>query len=140
VRFETKPGQQGQFGWSEYRVPIDKSITKIFLFDLTLSYSRRKFLFVSYDATQSSVFEALEESIWSCGRAPKRLLVDNHRTMVDDPRPKYFKWNKEFVSLCGYYAIEPIACLPRRSQTKNQLHAFQEGLRQKGKLKTLLGS
>jgi len=46
VRFETKPGQQGQFDWSEYKVPIDTSLTRIFLFDLTLSYSRRKFLFV----------------------------------------------------------------------------------------------
>ena len=76
-RFETVPGQQGQFDWSPSTVVLGGRPTKLVAFGLTLGFSRRKFYWLSQDETQASVFEALEASFHHFGGVPKELLVDS---------------------------------------------------------------
>ncbi len=119
-RFETAPGQQSQFDWSEYTVTLDGALTRVVVYAMILSYSRRVHYWASLDATQPSVFEALEEGFWHFGGVPQTVLVDNPRAFVLDWRPAQFTWNPQFLGLCGHYRIEPIACQPRRPRTKDQ--------------------
>lgn len=121
VRFETAPGEQGQFDWSPYTVVIGGQPTSIVAFGLALGYSRRKHHWVSGDETQSSVFEALEAGFQHFGGVPKELLVDNAKVFVLDARPEHFTWNPHFLALCGHYRIEPIACAPYWPRTKGKV-------------------
>src|SRR6266545_2751696 len=85
-RFETAPGQQGQFDWSPYTVMLGDRPTKLIAFGLTLGFSRRKHYWLSHDETQGSVFEALEAGFRHFGGVPKELLVDNAKVFVTDAR------------------------------------------------------
>jgi transposase len=121
VRYETPPGRQGQFDWSPYTLEIGGELTRVIAFGLTLSYSRRKHYTVSLDETQASIFEAIEAGLRHFGGSPKELLVDNARALVSDASPNRFRWNPQFLELCGHYRLQPRACQPYRAQTKGKI-------------------
>ncbi|MDR7419152.1 MAG: IS21 family transposase [Armatimonadota bacterium] len=120
-RFETAPGQQSQFDWSDYTVELGGTLTRVVVYALILGYSRRLHYWASLDATQPSIFEALEAGFWHFGGVPQTVLIDNPRAFVLDPRPASFTWNPQFLALCGHYRVEPIACQPRRPRTKGKV-------------------
>jgi len=121
VRFETPPGRQGQFDWSPYTLDLGGELTKVIVFGLTLGYSRRKHYTVSLDETQASILEAIEACLHHFGGAPKELLVDNARALVTDANPAHFRWNPQFLELCGHYRVQPRACKPYRARTKGKI-------------------
>ena len=121
VRFETPPGQQGQFDWSPYTVSLGGELRRVIVYGMTLGYSRRKHYTASLDERQGSIFEAIEESLWHFGGAPRELLVDNARAFVLDVSTTRFRWNPQFLELCGHYRIQPRACQPYRPRTKGKV-------------------
>ena len=120
-RFETLPGQQAQFDWSVYTITLGGQTVKLTLFCLTLAFSRRKFYWPSLDATQASIFEALEAGLRHFGGAPKEVLVDNARALVLEAHPEQPVWNPHFLELCGHYRLQPRTCQPGRPQTKGKV-------------------
>ncbi len=120
-RFETGPGQQGQFDWSPYTVELGGELTRVIVYGMTLGYSRRKHYTASLDETQPSIFEAVEGCLRHFEGAPKELLVDNAKAFVLDANPAHFRWNPQFLELCGHYRLKPRACQPYRARTKGKV-------------------
>ena len=71
IRYETLPGEQGQYDWSPYTVPLGGCLTKVVVFRLILGFSRRKCHFASLNASQTSAFEGIEHGLWKFGGAPR---------------------------------------------------------------------
>jgi len=121
VRYETEPGEQGQYDWSEYTVVIGGVLTKVNISSMILGFSRHRHYAASFDnMNQRVIFEALEDSFSHFGGVPKQILFDNPKAIVTAPKPNLV-WNPRFLEFAGFYKFEPIACWPYRAQTKGKV-------------------
>jgi len=110
--YETAPGEQMQFDWAHYTVSICGELTKIYIHQTILGYSRYKFYSVTLSITQSDVLNALEESFIFFGGVCDRIQVDNAKVFVDNASRDNFAWNKRFLHFCGFYGIKPTRSIP----------------------------
>jgi transposase len=104
MRYETKPGEQGQFDWSPYTVMIEGKLIKIQVFCFILGCSRYRTYMYSLSQTQSSVFEALEEGSGRIGGVPERIQTDNHATLYI---AKKKEWNPRYIRFASHYGFQP---------------------------------
>lgn len=104
MRYETKPGEQGQFDWSPYIVMIGGKQIKIQVFCCILGCSRYRTYMYSLSQTQSSVFEALEEGLTRIGGVPERIQTDNHATLYI---AKKKEWNPRYLQFASHYGFQP---------------------------------
>jgi transposase len=122
VRFETEPGEQGQFDWSPYKVNISGEKVTVQCFLFLLGYSRKKVISFSRDQTESSVIEALENAIRRVGGVPGMIVVDNAKQLVTDhPKGGSAIFHPQFLSLAGMYGFIPYACQTYWPRTKGKV-------------------
>jgi len=121
TRVETSPGQQMQYDWKEWKLPVGGRLVKIYLHEVVLSYSRKKHYSFSLSINSQDVIRALESAIFFFGGSARELLIDNAKQMVLGHRINgVVSYNEEFLRFCGLYGIEPIACTPYRARTKGK--------------------
>lgn len=123
TRFETLPGEQMQYDWKEWRIKIAGEETLIYLHCLILGYSRMKYYSISFDKTSDSVIRAILGGMeYFCGYCEK-LLMDNGKSMVlnHNKKRRGVEFNDDFIIFTGRYNIKPVACFPRRAQTKGKV-------------------
>lgn len=119
--YETAPGEQMQYDWSEYKVKIGEEEVKVYVHQLICGFSRKKIFDVSVDISQSTILTVLLESFLELGGVCKRIQVDNARQLVSDASRNNFKWNPTFLKFCGYYGIEPTRSRPYYPQSKGKV-------------------
>ena len=121
TRFETPPGKQMQYDWKEWQLPVDGRAVKIYLHEVVLSYSRKKYYTYSLSVTTSDVIRAIEEAIHFFEGVAPELVIDNPRQMViTHERNGIIRYNDEFLRFCGLYGIEPDPCQNYRARTKGK--------------------
>ncbi|OVE79849.1 hypothetical protein BVY01_01395 [bacterium I07] len=111
-RYETGPGEQALFDWSQYTVRIEGKLTKLYVFNYILGFSRYRVYEASLSQTQGSVFEAMEKSIHQTGGVTERVQTDNAKCFVTNCSKDNFQWNKRYLAFCGHYGFKPSRCLP----------------------------
>ena len=119
--YETAPGEQMQFDWAHYTVPISGELVKIYVHQTILGYSRYKCFDVSLSITQSDVLNALEESFSMFGGVCERVQVDNAKVFVDNASRENLVWNKRFMHFCGFYGIKPTRSIPGHPWSKGKV-------------------
>lgn len=139
VRFETPPAEQAQLDWKEdiRYITKDGEVLYVNILVLTLSFSRFKVYQISLSKSQSILFSFLTEAFEIIGGVPKKLLVDNMKTIMDDARTKYKKGkvNIRFNQFAKDFGFEVTPCIAGRPQTKakvespmkiiDEIHAYQ---------------
>lgn len=81
-RFETEPGEQAQFDWSEYVLSVGGLTHKVYVYSLLLGFSRRVHWFPSLAVNQEAVFEALEAGLRHFGGVCRFLVIDNPKVFL----------------------------------------------------------
>ena len=85
MRYETLPGLQAQVDWKESIKMTSKSgqIYEVNIFLMVLGYSRLKFLKLTSDRTQKTLFSCMNKAFEYFNGVPKEILFDNMPTVVD---------------------------------------------------------
>ena len=128
VRFETSPGIQCQIDWKESLTLFNKNnepiVVNIFLG--ILGYSRLKYIELTFDRSQPTLFRCLTNMFKYFNGVPRELLFDNMKTVVDRPRTQFSKvvFNDTFYSFSKDASFIPLACLPYTPKTKGKVETL----------------
>lgn len=128
IRFETNPGLQAQVDWKE-ELSIVSSQGEIFtvnIFLMILGYSRKKYIELTLDRNQDTLFNAMVRGFKYFEGVPKEIIFDNMKTVVDRSKTMYEKAviNEKFYQFSKDMGFEVWACRPYRPQTKGKVEAL----------------
>lgn len=125
VRYETSPGLQCQIDWKENMTLHDKKGNEytINIFLSILGYSRLKYIELTLDKTQPTLFKCLTNAIKFFKGTPKEFLFDNMKTVVDHSRTQFNKpvYNEKFYSFAKDAGFIPRSCLAYKPRTKGKV-------------------
>lgn len=140
IRVEHIIGLSAQVDWKEKVTMMDQNgvphTFSIFLY--VLPYSKFKFLKLTLDQKQDTLFRCLFEAFQATGGIPKEIWFDNMSTVVDHKLSdfRHHRFNEKFLSFSHDADYHPIACRPFRPQTKGCVEALARTM---GRLKPYNG-
>lgn len=125
VHFETEPGKQCQIDWKE-ELELTSKYGEVYVVNIFLSilgYSRLKYIELTLDKNQSTLFKCLTNMFKFLGGVPKELLFDNMRTVVDQSRTQFGKaiYNERFYEFSKDAGFIIKSCLAYRPKTKGKV-------------------
>lgn len=124
IRFETSPGLQAQVDWKEDFKIINRQgetfVINIFL--MILGYSRYKYIELTLDKTQDTLFNCILHACSNFGGVPHEVLFDNMATVVDRTSSTYrtVVINSKFLQFAKDVGFTVHTCRPYRPQTKRK--------------------
>lgn len=128
IRFETSPGLQAQVDWKESVRMISRSgeVFEINIFLMLLGYSRMKYLQLTIDKAQDTLFDCLINGLKYFEGVPKEIIFDNMRTVVNQSRTNYQDAviNESFYQFSKDLSFEVWTCRAYRPQTKGKVEAL----------------
>lgn len=128
IRFETIPGLQAQVDWKESMHLINRfgEVFEINIFLMILGYSRYKYIELTSDRSQNTLFKCMVNAFSYFNGSPREILFDNMRTVVDKARTTTTNvvFNKRFQSFCNDAGITPLACVGYRPKTKGKVETL----------------
>lgn len=123
VRFETKPGEQMQVDWAEFR----KGKDRLSAFVATLGYSRMAYVEFVTDEKLETLLRCHENAFEYFAGVPMTCLYDNMRTIITQRNaygPGEHRLQAGFWDFSKHYGFLPRVCKPYRAQTKGKVERF----------------
>lgn len=128
IRYETIPGHQAQVDWKEKFKLTDAYGVEytINIFLIILGYSRKKFIKLTFDRSQQTLFECMSQAFEFFGGTTKEILFDNMKTVVDHAKSNYHSVviNEKFRQFAKDANFNIVTCRPYRPQTKRKSRKF----------------
>jgi transposase len=114
-----EPAQAMQVDWGECgRVPVGTTTRKVSVFVAVLCYSRLMFLEFTLAQHKAEFYRCLVHALEFFGGSPRAVIVDNLKAAVLNGSGRAACFHPEFLALCGYFCLQPIACERRDPESK----------------------
>ena len=128
IRFETIKGYQSQVDWKEkmklYDTRGNEYIISIFL--IVLGNSRYKYIELTFDQTQQTLFRCLSNAFRYFGGTTEEILFNNMKTIVDHVKSNYTEVviNSKAMQFSKDAGFKIVTCRPYRPQTKGKVETL----------------
>ena len=128
IRFETTKGYQSQVDWKEklklHDTKGNEYVISIFL--IVLGNSRYKYIELTFDQTQPTLFRCLINSFRYFGGRTEEILFDNMKTIVDQVKSNFSDVviNSKAMQFSKDAGFKIITCRPYRPQTKGKVETL----------------
>jgi len=117
VRYE--PGQAMQIDWGECgSVRIGATTRKVSVFVAVLCYSRLIYIEFTLSQRKEEFYRGIVHALEFFGGSPRALIFDNLKAAVLNGSGRDACLHPEFLALCGYFCLQPIACERRDPESK----------------------
>ena len=128
IRFETTPGYQAQVDWKEKLelVDVHNAPYTVNIFLMTLGYSRMKFVKLTFDRTQTTLFDCITSAFEFFGGTTDEILFDNMKTVVDHAKSDFSNVviNEKFAQFAKDAGFIVRACRAFRPETKGKVEVL----------------
>jgi transposase len=121
IRYETKPGEQVQFDWGEFKYEQDGTPRKLYGFTAILCYSRLRFVTFVKRCDTPTMIRCLMEAFEYFGGLPKAALTDRMKSVLLVMEGKIPRWNPLFADFMASIGVAPRVCKAFTPQTKGKI-------------------
>jgi transposase len=121
IRYETKPAEQVQFDWGEFKYEQDGTPRKLYGFTAILSYSRMRFVTFVKRCDAPTMIRCLMEAFEYFGGLPKAALTDRMKSVLLEMENKVPRWNPLFADFMASIGVAPRVCKAYTPQTKGKV-------------------
>jgi len=115
---ETLPGERGSHDWSEYSVYFSESDKKekVTFFSFILNYSRRQYIEVVQDKTQTTLLRCLVNTFIYLDGVPRQVKSDNQKACVERWEQGKPVFNRKFLDFASFYRFRPLTITPGKAR------------------------
>src|SRR5271169_6259398 len=114
-----EPAQAMQVDWGECgRVQVGSTMRKVSVFVAVLCYSRLLYIEFTLSQRKAEFYRGLVNALTFFGGSPRNLIFDNLKAAVINGSGRSACWHPEFLALCGYFCMQPVACARRDPESK----------------------
>ena len=114
-----QPGQAMQVDWGECgKVQVGSTTRKVSVFVAVLCYSRLQFIEFTLSQRKAEFYRGLVNALTFFGGSPRQLIFDNLKAAVINGSGRSACFHPEFLALCGYFCMQPVACARRDPESK----------------------
>jgi transposase len=119
-----EPAQAMQVDWGECgRVQVGATTRKISVFVAVLCYSRLMFIEFTLSQRKAEFYRGIVNALKFFGGQPRAIIFDNLKAGVINGSGRSACFHPEFLALCGYFCLQPIACERRDPESKGIVEA-----------------
>ena len=128
IRFETIKGYQAQVDWKEkiklHNKKGNEYVISIFL--IVLGNSRMKYIELTIDQTQSTLFRCMTNAFRYFEGTTEEILFDNMKTIVDQAKSDFTEVviNSKAIQFAKDAGFKIITCRPYRPKTKGKVETL----------------
>ncbi len=113
-----------QVDWGDCgRVTIGQTPRRVSVFVAVLCYSRLCYIEFSLSQKKAEFYRALVHALEFFQGSPRKIIFDNLKAAVTSGSGRNARLHPEFLALCGYFCLEPIACTARDPESKGTVEA-----------------
>ena len=114
-----QPAQAMQVDWGECgRVQVGRAMRKVSVFVAVLCYSRLVYIEFTLSQRKAEFYRGLVNALTFFGGSPRNLIFDNLKAAVLNGSGRHACFHPEFLALCGYFCLQPLACAARDPESK----------------------
>jgi transposase len=122
VKCEFLPGECAQVDWGHFgTLKVGKAERKLSAFVMTLAWSRRMFVYFTFDQKIETLLDCHRRAFLTLGGVPRTILYDNMKTVVVERLGSSIRYHDALIEFREHWLFQPSVCAPYQPQSKGRV-------------------